>query len=114
MSSHSERAFLGDMLDYARRAHAKVANLSHDDWAGDEDVRLAVAYLVQIVGEAASRLSEETRASLPDLPWRQMIGLRNRLVHGYGTIRTEAIWDVAKTDLPALIATLEQINLSEP
>ena len=109
MSRRSDESYLGDMLDYARQAHGKVAGLTVEQWQADDNLRLAVAYLVQIVGEAASRPSDSTRASLPDLPWQQMIAVRHRLVHGYAAIRLNAIWDIATQDLPPLIATLEKI-----
>ena len=108
MSSHSERVYLGDMLDYARKAHGKVAGLSIEQWKADENLTITVYYFIQTVGEAASRLPESTRDSLPHLPWREMIALRHRLVHGYGTVKAERIWEIATRDLPPLIAALEQ------
>lgn len=108
MSKHNDYAYLGDMLDYARRAHAKVAGLAVEEWDADEDVRLSVAYLVQIVGEAASHVTDATRQSLPQLPWERIVGMRHRLVHGYGTVKPEIVWEVATTALPPLIAALEQ------
>jgi uncharacterized protein with HEPN domain len=110
----TETAYLGDMLQYARRAHEKTRGITIDDWNADENVRLAVAYLIQIVGEAASRLSETTRAALPHLPWQDMIGMRHRLVHGYGHIVFSIVWKTATEALPTLIDALEQIVPPEP
>ena len=114
MSKHDDLLYLGNMLDYSRKAHSRVAGLTIEDWNADETLRYAISYLVQIIGEAASRLSEERRRSLPDLPWKEMIGLRHRLVHGYATIRQEVVWNVASNKLPSLIAALEEIIPSEP
>jgi uncharacterized protein with HEPN domain len=108
MSNRSERSYLGDMLDYGRRAHAKVAAMRFEEWQADENAQLAVTYLVQIVGEAASHVSSVTRASLPDLPWARIVGMRHHLVHGYGVVNPEIIWRVANHQLPPLIVTLEK------
>jgi uncharacterized protein with HEPN domain len=102
-----ERSYLTDMLVYARKANSRVAGLTRAEFDQNETLQLAVTYLIQIVGEAASRLSEVTRATLPDLPWHDMIGMRHRLVHHYGTVSYDIVWDVAFNDLPALIAHLE-------
>jgi len=110
----SETGYLGDMLEYARRAREKTRAITIDDWNADENLRLAVAYLIQIVGEAASRLNEATREALPDLPWRDMIGMRHRLVHGYGHITFSIVWKVAREYLPPLIDALEKITPPEP
>lgn len=114
MSKHDDRLYLGNMLDYSRKAHARLAEVTVEEWNTDETLRFATAYLVQVIGEAASRLSAEGRRSLPDLPWKEMIGLRHRLVHGYATIRQEVVWDVAKNKLASLITALEKAIPSDP
>ena len=63
----------------------------------------AVSHALQIIGEAAARVSEDTRNSLVDVPWTQLIGLRNRLVHDYGRIDREILWDTLQVDIPSLI-----------
>lgn len=95
------------MLLYARKGNARVAGLTRSEFDDDETMQFAVIYLVQIVGEAASRLSDDARARLPELPWRDMISMRHRLVHNYGTVSLDVVWDVARNDLPVLIAYLE-------
>lgn len=65
--------------------------------------------LVEIVGEAATRVSAETRARLPELPWRPAIGMRNRLIHGYDIVDVDTVWGTVVLDLPPLVAQLEVI-----
>ena len=108
MSKKSDEKYLSDMLQYAREARAMAADVSREDFVSDRKLQLAVMYLVQIVGEAASRTSDATRTAMPSLPWPRIVGMRHHLVHGYGDIEVALIWDVVEHDLPELIATLEQ------
>ena len=67
----------------------------------------ALLYEIVVLGEAARRLSPETRAAHPDVPWREIIGMRNRLIHGYAAVDRDIIWTVVTEDLPSLIASLQ-------
>lgn len=75
----------------------------------DSDLVLAAALerFIEIIGEAASRVSEAERERHPEIPWRGIIGMRNRLVHGYAAVDHEVIWDVATGDLPGLVTALQ-------
>ena len=75
---------------------------------------MAILKAVEIIGEAASRISEETKAKHPGIPWTEIIGMRNRLVHGYFAIRLDRVWQTVQDDLPPLIAQLEPLVLLEP
>ena len=76
-------AWLLDMLLAARRAVRFAAPLTFSEFENDDLHQLAILKSVEIIGEAASRISEETKAKHPDIPWAEIIGMRNRLVHGY-------------------------------
>jgi uncharacterized protein with HEPN domain len=74
---------------------------------------------LEIVGEAASQITTETRAELPDLAWREIIGMRNRIIHAYNRVNYDVVWDTVKIDIPVLIAQLEALlppetDASEP
>ena len=76
-----------------------------------EDIKrqiLSRTDIVEIVGEAASRLSPEDQARYPSIPWREIIGMRNRLVHGYDAIDLNVLWDTIRIDLPPLIDELKR------
>lgn len=103
-----DRVYLVHMLETARKASAKVAALDHDQFLADENLHLACTHLVQVLGEAASRVSGETRARYPAIPWRQVIGMRHRVVHDYLAVDLEIVWAVVSGDLPALIDELER------
>jgi uncharacterized protein with HEPN domain len=111
MSRNNDRQLLQDMLDYARRAHALVRSVDEATFASSPSLPYAVAYLVQVVGEAASKLSPAARDLMPDLPWIDIIGMRHRLVHSYGQVDYFVVWRTANEDLPPLIARLESLNL---
>ena len=64
---------------------------------------------VENIGEAASRISADTRQAYPEIPWSQIVGMRNRLVHAYFDINLDILWQVVQDDLPALIAQLEPL-----
>ena len=107
MSPQDDEARLHDILDYAHRAVDAVRERSRSDL--DRDVILAAALerFLEIIGEAASRLSEERKGLTPNVPWRQMVGMRNRLIHGYGAVDLDILWNVVRDDLPHLITILE-------
>jgi uncharacterized protein with HEPN domain len=64
--------------------------------------------LIEIVGEAAARTSGEARAEIPDLPWPAIVGMRNRLIHGYYDVDLDGVWATLTDDLPPLIAVIER------
>jgi uncharacterized protein with HEPN domain len=103
--------YLNHMLDMARKAIGKVATKSRADFDADEDLRMVLAHLVQIIGEAARRVSTETRKHHPEIPWHKVIGMRHRIVHDYMDINQDILWDVVSSDLRELIPLLEAIVL---
>lgn len=98
----------------ARRAQAFAAGVSRDRYDAEEAQRLALAFLVQNVGEAASKVPADLRAKHLEIDWAAITGMRHRIVHDYVNINFERLWEVVQTDLPALIAALEQITPSAP
>ena len=97
------------MLDYASEAVAMVRGKGRDDLKRDRMLQLALVRLVEIVGEAATRVSEEAQRHYPSIPWQHARGMRNRLVHGYDKIDLDVLWDTIEYDLPPLIAELRRI-----
>jgi uncharacterized protein with HEPN domain len=98
-----------DMLVAARRIHAKVTGLSRADFDANDDLQLALVYLIQTVGEAASRLTQQQRESHPEIAWREITGMRHVVVHDYFRIDLDVVWDTANHGVPELIASLERI-----
>ena len=113
MSRHDPLVSVRQMLDHAREAVAMVRGRFRDDLDRDRQLNLALVRLVEVIGEAAARVPEEFRRRYPQVPWRQTVGLRNRLIHGYDVIDFDILWAVLQRDLPALIETLEAIVKEE-
>lgn len=109
MSRHDDGMALRQLVDRAREIVALTTARSREDLNRDRILYLALLQLLQITGEAANRLSKAFRESQPQVPWAEIIGLRNRLIHGYNTIDSEIIWKVVTVDVPALVASLETI-----
>ena len=95
------------MLDAAREAVSFAQGRTRDDLSTDRQLVLALVKDIEIVGEAATRITEPTRRSLPEIPWERIIGMRHRLVHAYFDINLDLVWKTVWEELPALIALLE-------
>jgi uncharacterized protein with HEPN domain len=101
------------MLDYARRAADAVDGRSREVLDTDA-VLVGALERFEVIGEAANRLSESTRESTPEIPWHEIIAMRNRLIHGYFAVDLDILWTVVHDDLPALVTALEPIVASSP
>jgi uncharacterized protein with HEPN domain len=99
--------WLHHMLDAAQEAIEFTQGRSYIDLSGDRKLVLALVKDVEIIGEAAYRVSQSTRNQLPGIPWDDIIGMRHRLVHAYFDINLEILWRTVQDDLPPLIAVLE-------
>ncbi len=104
-----DAAYLWDMLDSARSVCEFTAGVQFDTYQSDRKLQLAVERAVEIIGEAARRVSEEFRRDHPEIPWRSMIAQRNVLVHEYGEIKHERMWLLVIEHLPALVRNLEKL-----
>jgi len=101
------------MLDAAHEARTFASGKTKDALEKDRLHTLGLVKEIEIIGEAAGKLSEETRAKYPAIPWLDIISMRNRLIHAYFDIDFEVVWDSVTKDLPPLIAELEKIIESE-
>jgi len=100
-------AYLWDMLDAALAIQDFTSDATFHSYADNKMMRSAVERQLEILGEAARRISTAFKEEHPEIGWRQIVGLRNVLAHEYGDIRQERIWQIVSRDLPALI---EQLN----
>jgi len=106
MKRRDDTGRLDDMLEAARTAVDAIEGRSIEDLEADRIWALGLVKSLEIVGEAAARLGEDTRARYPDIPWQEIIGMRNRLVHTYFDIDNEQVWRTLTEDLPDLIEAL--------
>jgi uncharacterized protein with HEPN domain len=108
-----DRESLDDMLRYATEAVRLLGPASEHEFLADVARLHAVCRFVQIVGEAAGCIPVSHQLQFPDIPWKDVIGMRHRLVHGYREVRYPVVFKTVQNDLPNLIASLERL-LAEP
>src|SRR5437867_12553952 len=108
MPADRQPGLLRDILDSAKAIRQYMTGVSHDQFMADTEKQDAVLRRFEIIGEAASRLSPETQAHFPQLPFRAMRGMRNIIVHDYGDVDLKQICTTGSTDLDELIVTLER------
>jgi len=99
------------MIEMAKKALGKTRGLSHDGYEADENLRLALTHLMQIIGEDGGRVSRDFRERHPEVPWAEVIGMRHKVVHDYLGVDEDIVWQVVTEDLPPLIQTLEGLML---
>lgn len=106
MSRHDDGARLRHMLDHAQEAVALCAGKTRADLDRDRLLNLALVRLIEVIGEAANRVSAATQGRLSAIPWPAIVGMRNRLIHGYDEVDFDILWQVIVQDLPPLIDQL--------
>jgi uncharacterized protein with HEPN domain len=96
------------MLDHARETVAIVRGRARRDIDTDRILQLALTRMLEIIGEAATRVSQDGRTRYPDIPWLDVITTRNRIIHGYDSVDYDIVWRIIIEELPVLIAALER------
>jgi uncharacterized protein with HEPN domain len=99
------------MIDTANKAINFVEGISREDFDNDELLRLAITHLLQIIGEAARRVSLDFRAAHPEIPWKAIVGMRSKVVHDYLNVDEDIVWETVKEDLAPLVIELERLLL---
>ena len=105
--------YVGHMLDISRKAIEAVSGKSREAYDRDEIFRMALTHFIQVIGEAARKVSPEFQESHPQIPWHQIIGMRHRIIHGYMNVDEDVVWEVITKDLPLLFTELENISPPE-
>lgn len=100
---------LRHMLDATENIKSFVAGRHREDLDSDTMLAFAIVRAIEIFGEAAARLSSETRATAPDVPWSAIVAMRNRLIHAYSNIDLDIVWRAATEEIPAVLPALESM-----
>jgi uncharacterized protein with HEPN domain len=103
MSRHDDNARLRHMLDYAAEAVEMARGHTRDELNANRQLNLSLTRLLEIIGEAAARVTPETRGSMSEIAWPEIVGLRNRLIHGYDEVDFDILWDTVAHNLPELV-----------
>jgi len=104
-----DNAYLLDVLQSAKIAVSHLEGKEFKDYESDIKTQDAVIRRLEMIGEAANRVSDEAQKTYKDLPWQKMKSMRNFLIHEYDDIDLKIVWDTVHKNLPALISELEKI-----
>jgi uncharacterized protein with HEPN domain len=105
--------YVGHMLDKAQEALSLVKGKARQDYDRDTVLRLALTHLIQVIGEAARRVSSTFRERYPQIPWDAIAGMRNKIVHDYMDVDEDIVWDSVVHELPLLVDELKRIVPTE-
>ena len=97
------------ILDASKEAVEFAKGRSRAELDTDRKLNLSLVRLLEVIGEAARGISDEFRTQHPELPWKKMVGMRDRLIHGYYDVDLDVVWETVTEDLPGLIGQLENI-----
>lgn len=100
--------YLSDMLENAEKALDFVGRMDYNEFFEDEKTSYAVVRALEIIGEAARRVPDEVRSSIPELQWREIPAMRNKLTHEYFGINMKVVWRTVREDLPPLVQALRK------
>ena len=106
--SRRDRDYLADITEAIRRILTYTRDISYDDFLVDHKTQDAVIRNLQVIGDAAKRVSNFHKQSYPSVPWKEMAGLRDRLVHEYFGINYEIVWTVARDELPPILIQIDR------
>lgn len=101
--------YLRDMLENAEKALSFVEGMDYDEFEADDKAVYAVIRAFEIIGEAARQIPESIQTDNPDIPWREITGMRNKLTHEYFGVNTKVVWRTVHEDLPVIIPLLKRI-----
>lgn len=102
-------AYLWDMREQAKRLTDLLSNTDREAFLADEGLRLIAERRIEIIGQAASHVSPQLRSEHTEIPWRQIIGQRNILIHAYGEVIPARVWESAHRDAPELVRLLDTV-----
>jgi uncharacterized protein with HEPN domain len=108
MSRRDDSVPMRHMLDHAREVVARVRGRTRENLDTDRTFQLALTRLIEILGEAANRVTPAGHGRYPEIPWPKIVSARNRIIHGYDAVDYDVVWDIATREVPALIAALER------
>jgi uncharacterized protein with HEPN domain len=101
--------YLRDMLENAEKALYFVQGMDYDSFCTDEKAVYAVIRALEIIGEAARKIPEDARQANPEIQWREIAAMRNKLTHEYFGVNTKVVWRTIQEDLPIIIPLLRNM-----
>lgn len=107
--SHEFLDYVEDIVDAMDKAEILVEEVTFEEFEADFRINFAVVRALEIVGEATKRLPMELRDEYPAIPWKDMAGMRDRIIHGYDNVHLQTVWDTVKNRIPIVKPQIQQI-----
>ena len=101
--------YVEDILDAMDKASLLLQNVEYDQFVDDFRINFVVVRALEIIGEATKRLPQAIRDQYPHIPWRDMAGMRDRIIHGYDNVDLAIVWETVKKEIPAIKPALEKM-----
>lgn len=101
--------YIEDMLASMDKAENFIEGMTYDDFLGDDKTSYAALRALEIIGEAAKKVPQAVRNAYPDIPWVEMAGMRDKLIHDYFGVNLQTVWDTVKKDIPNLKPKIKQV-----
>jgi len=111
MSKRQDFELLCDIKEAVQRISTYIGDLSYDEFIKDRKTQDAVVRSLEIIGEAAKNLSEGLKKKYQNIPWKELAGLRDRLIHQYFGVNFEIVWTIVRQELPELSREIEKISV---
>ena len=108
-----DREYVLDIITSARLAQSYVQGIEENDFLSETRLQDSVIRRLEVIGEAAGRISTQFREQHPEIPWHDMIGMRNRMIHGYDDVDLEIVWNTVQRRLPELLELMLPMELRE-
>lgn len=108
--SRDQKLFIKDILDNMERAVSFVNGMTYKDFSKDIKTAYAVVRCLEIIGEAVKNVSQPIRKAYPSIPWKEMAGMRDKVIHFYFGLKFKTVWTTVKKDVPVLKPLIEKIK----
>lgn len=105
----SVEIYIKDIIEYMERAENHIKNFQLDQFLKDDKTCDAVIRCIEVIGEATKNIPEEIRISNPSISWRDLAGMRDKIIHSYFTVDFETVWLVVKEDIPRLKPMVKKV-----
>ena len=110
MSEREWYFYLDDMIRFSEQVLSYTAGFEQKDFEKDEKTYDAALRKLELIGESATHIPEDIRETFSEIPWRQIVATRNRLIHGYLGIDNDILWSIISDDIPALLTELKRVK----